>query len=71
MYAIPFSQGSRAFIGRHIAILELQVLISTLVSRDDMELKDGLTQKLEIFERFNSNPGPLPIRIQRRQAEAQ
>lgn len=32
-YNIVFSQGSRACIGRHLAIVELQLLISTLVMR--------------------------------------
>jgi cytochrome P450 len=65
-FVIPFSQGSRACIGRHIAIVELQILISSLVRRYDMTLEhEG--QELEIHERFNSNPGPLPIRIQLRQ----
>lgn len=64
-YTIPFSQGSRACIGRHIAIVELQILISTLVRRYDMTLT-RLDQPLEIFDRFNSNPGPLPILVRRR-----
>ena len=64
-YNIPFSQGSRACIGRHIAIVELQILISTLVRRYDMTLSSP-DQPLEIFDRFNANPGPLPIRVKRR-----
>ena len=64
-YTIPFSQGSRACIGRHIAIVELQIVISTLVRRYDMSLSEP-DQVLEIFDRFNSNPGPLPIRVKRR-----
>ncbi|KIW28136.1 uncharacterized protein PV07_07818 [Cladophialophora immunda] len=64
-YYIPFSQGPRACLGRHIAIIELQILISSLVRRYDIQLeREG--QELLIFERFNSNPGPLPIRIRRR-----
>lgn len=65
-YTIPFSQGSRACIGRHIAIVELQILVSSLVRRYDMELSYPGKQ-LETFERFNSNPGPLPIHIRPRQ----
>jgi benzoate 4-monooxygenase len=61
-YIIPFSQGSRACIGRHIAIVELQILISTFVRRYDMALISPV-QQLPIFERFNSNPGPLPIHL--------
>lgn len=64
-YTIPFSQGSRACIGRHIAIVELQILISTLVRRYDMTLSRP-DQSLEIFDRFNANPGPLPIHVRKR-----
>ena len=64
-YNIPFSQGSRACIGRHIAIVELQMLISSLIRRYEMTLSKP-DQSLEIFDRFNANPGPLPIRVKRR-----
>lgn len=66
-YTIPFSQGSRACIGRHIAIVELQILIPSLVRRYDMTLSSP-NQQLPIFERFNSNPGPLPIHVKPRNA---
>lgn len=65
-YNIVFSQGSRACIGRHIAVVELLVVVSTLLFHYDVELAEGLSQELQIFERFNSNPGPLPVRIKRR-----
>lgn len=61
-HTIPFSTGPRACIGRHIAIVELQLLISSLVRRYDISMEEP-DQKLEIFERFQSNPGPLPIRL--------
>jgi cytochrome P450 len=65
-YNIPFSQGSRACIGRHIAIVEQQILLATLVRRYDMRLvEEG--QQLTIFEAFNANPGPLPIKVIKRQ----
>lgn len=63
-YNITFSNGSRACIGRHIAIVELQIIISTLALRYDMWLDPN--QELDVFERFNANPGPLPIHMQRR-----
>ncbi|CAI6093011.1 unnamed protein product [Clonostachys chloroleuca] len=63
-YNIPFSTGSRACIGRHIAIVELQILISTLVLRYDMWIDKD--EKLDVFERFNANPGPLMICARRR-----
>ncbi|KAF5536523.1 benzoate 4-monooxygenase cytochrome P450 [Fusarium napiforme] len=64
-YYIVFSQGPRQCLGRHIAIVELQILISTLVRRYDMYLAD---QEMDfvIFDRFNSNPGPLPVKVERR-----
>ncbi|KAF7171843.1 hypothetical protein CNMCM6106_006181 [Aspergillus hiratsukae] len=60
-YNIVFSQGSRACIGRHLAIIELQILIPTLVMRYDMELEQESKTELKVFERFNSNPGPLLV----------
>ncbi|KAF5608707.1 benzoate 4-monooxygenase cytochrome P450 [Fusarium pseudoanthophilum] len=64
-YYIVFSQGPRQCLGRHIAMVELQILISTLVQRYDMYLAD---QEMDfvIFDRFNSNPGPLPVKVERR-----
>jgi benzoate 4-monooxygenase len=67
---IPFSVGPRACIGRHIAIVELQILISSIVRRYDVKLVHP-QQKLEVFERFQSNPGPLPVRLRRRQVSVQ
>jgi len=66
-YTIPFSQGSRACIGRHIAVVEVQILLATMIRRYDISLvsKD---QQLDIFEQFNANPGPLPLIISRRVA---
>ncbi|CAI4215970.1 unnamed protein product [Parascedosporium putredinis] len=68
-YNIPFSTGSRACIGRHIAIVELQILISTLMLKYDLALEPG--QELDVFERFNANPGPLPITAQRRSRDVE
>jgi benzoate 4-monooxygenase len=68
-YNIPFSTGPRACLGRHIAIVELQILIASLVQRFDMEF-ERLDQELSTFERFQSNPGPLPVRLRRRQISA-
>ncbi|RHZ51496.1 hypothetical protein CDV55_102083 [Aspergillus turcosus] len=60
-YNIVFSQGSRACIGRHLAIIELQILIPTLVMRYDMQLEQESKTELKVFERFNSNPGPMLV----------
>ncbi|KAF4964570.1 hypothetical protein FSARC_7529 [Fusarium sarcochroum] len=64
-YYIVFSQGPRQCLGRHIAIVELQILISTLTRRYNMTLADE-EKEFEIYDRFNSNPGPLPIKVERR-----
>ncbi|OQV08714.1 hypothetical protein CLAIMM_12942 [Cladophialophora immunda] len=64
-YTIPFSAGPRACLGRNIAIVEQQILVASLVFRYDFQLLEP-NQGLEILERFNSNPGPLPVRISRR-----
>jgi benzoate 4-monooxygenase len=54
MYNIVFSQGSRACIGRHLAIFELQVLVSTLVMRyvypflDDLVRDFGLLTGVQV-----------------------
>ncbi|RFU30275.1 hypothetical protein B7463_g6068, partial [Scytalidium lignicola] len=63
-YNIPFSTGSRACIGRHIAVVELQILVPTLMLRYDLWLDPG--QTLDVFERFNANPGPLLVYVKRR-----
>ena len=64
-YNIVFSQGPRQCLGRHIAIVELQILISTLVRRYSIYLADQ-AMDFVIFDRFNSNPGPLPVKVERR-----
>ncbi|KAI7152456.1 hypothetical protein KC349_g8972 [Hortaea werneckii] len=58
-YNIVFSQGSRAYIGRHLALVELQILISTLLTRYNLKLAEESVERLEVFERFNSNPGSM------------
>ncbi|KAH7161004.1 cytochrome P450 [Dactylonectria macrodidyma] len=65
-YNIVFSQGPRQCLGRHIAIVELQILVSSLTRRYDMQLAHQ-DQDLLVFDRFISNVGPLPILIKRRQ----
>ncbi|KAL2825685.1 cytochrome P450 [Aspergillus pseudoustus] len=68
-YNIVFSQGSRACIGRHLAIVELQILVATFVMRYELELVGGSKAGLEIFDRFNSNPGPMFVGLRRRVGE--
>ncbi|KAF5269005.1 hypothetical protein FOXYS1_80 [Fusarium oxysporum] len=62
-YYIVFNQGPRQCLGRHIAIVELQILISTLVRRYNMYLADQ-EMNFVIFDRFNSNPGPLSVKVE-------
>ncbi|KAL1859770.1 hypothetical protein VTK73DRAFT_7447 [Phialemonium thermophilum] len=65
-FDIVFSQGPRACIGRHLAIVEMQILISSLVRRYDFRLcEDG--QDLKTLDLFNANPGPLPLQVRRRE----
>jgi cytochrome P450 len=61
----PFSTGPRACIGRNIAYFEQLIVIGTLVRAFDFEfLSDNF--ELETIERFNSNPGELPLKVRRR-----
>lgn len=56
---LPFSTGPRACIGRNIAYFEQTVIIATIVKFFDGQIEDGFS--LETQERFNSNPGDLPM----------
>jgi benzoate 4-monooxygenase len=61
---LPFSTGPRACIGRNIAYFEQTVVIATMVKFYDGNIEEGF--QLETQERFNSNPGDLPMQIRRR-----
>ncbi|OAQ90109.1 benzoate 4-monooxygenase cytochrome p450 protein [Purpureocillium lilacinum] len=61
---LPFSTGPRACIGRNIAYFEQTVVIATIVKFYDGKIAD--TFELETQERFNSNPGDLPVEFKRR-----
>ncbi|KAJ8133325.1 hypothetical protein O1611_g293 [Lasiodiplodia mahajangana] len=61
---LPFSVGPRACIGRNISYFEQIVVIAAIVKFYDGIIDDGF--QLETQERFNSNPGDLPMRILRR-----
>lgn len=64
---LPFSTGPRACIGRNIAYFEQIVLIATLVKFYDFRSAPGF--ELETLERFNSNPGELPMFCEKRVIE--
>jgi cytochrome P450 len=64
-YVIPFSVGARACIGRNIAYLEIMIVIATLVHRYEFGFEtEGFV--LESIERFNTNPGAMPVRVRLR-----
>lgn len=62
-YVQPFSIGSRACIGRNLAMIELTKVVATVVNRYDVEL---LQDELPFVERFNMNPGACHVRLTRR-----
>ncbi|KAL7817966.1 cytochrome P450 [Trichoderma aethiopicum] len=62
---IPFSTGARGCIGRNITFIEQTVLLATLVQRYDFSLLDDWDLQHE--EAFNLWPGPMPVRIRRRE----
>ena len=61
---IPFSTGPRACIGRNISYFEQAVVIATIVKLYDADIDEDF--QLETQERFNSNPGDLPMAMRRR-----
>ncbi|PTB49767.1 hypothetical protein M431DRAFT_542207 [Trichoderma harzianum CBS 226.95] len=63
---IPFSTGARGCIGRNISYIEQTVLLATLVQRYDLSLVDP-EGNLDHEEAFNLWPGPLPLKIRRRE----
>ncbi|KAL6803672.1 cytochrome P450 [Trichoderma sp. SZMC 28012] len=63
---IPFSTGARGCIGRNISYIEQTVLLATLVQRYDLSLVDP-KRNLDHEEAFNLWPGPLPLKIRRRE----
>ncbi|KAL6806455.1 cytochrome P450 [Trichoderma sp. SZMC 28013] len=63
---IPFSTGARGCIGRNISYIEQTVLLATLFQRYDLSLVDP-EGNLDHEEAFNLWPGPLPLKIRRRE----
>ena len=60
----PFSTGPRACIGRNIAYFEQLLVVAALVKGWEV-LFEGKGE-LEVLERFNSNPGEMVVRVERR-----
>lgn len=69
LYFIPFSTGARGCIGRNISYLEQTVLLASLVHRFEFALPDPEWDP-PIPETTNLNPGPMPLKIWRRQSQS-
>lgn len=68
-YFISFSAGARGCIGRNISYLEQTVLLASVVHRYNMALPSPNWEQ-DRLEAFNLMPGPMPIKIWRRQRES-
>ncbi|KAB2571862.1 Benzoate 4-monooxygenase [Lasiodiplodia theobromae] len=67
---ITFSAGARGCIGRNISYLEQVVVTASMVHRYEFALPgEGWEQSK--YEHFNLNPGPLPLKIWRREVEVE
>ncbi|KAF8521430.1 cytochrome P450 [Hysterangium stoloniferum] len=64
-YLLTFGMGPRACIGKNLALLQIQILLSTLLSRYDLELRDD---ELNSVEGFMHKPVDVWVKIQRRRA---
>ncbi|BCS22405.1 cytochrome P450 [Aspergillus puulaauensis] len=65
-YFITFSAGARGCIGRNISYLEQTIIIASMVHRYEFELQSPDFDQT-VYEHFNLVPGPLPLKIWRRQ----
>ncbi|THC89542.1 hypothetical protein EYZ11_011009 [Aspergillus tanneri] len=65
-YFITFSAGARGCIGRNISYLEQTIIIASVIYRYELELESPAFDQHR-YEHFNLVPGPLPLRIRRRQ----
>lgn len=65
---ITFSTGARGCIGRNISYLEQTVLLASVVHRYEMMLPEPEWEP-ERWESFNLSPGPMPIKVWRRNLE--
>ncbi|XHG09908.1 hypothetical protein AWENTII_012944 [Aspergillus wentii] len=65
-FFIPFSTGARGCIGRNISYLEQTVLVASLVHRYEFALPHPGWNP-PIREGSNLNPGPMPLKIWRRE----
>ncbi|KAG8795407.1 hypothetical protein FRC12_014891 [Ceratobasidium sp. 428] len=65
-YSVPFSIGSRACIGRNVAMMNLLVTISTIFRRYDVELEDP-TDEMHTHEAFIHKVSSCRVAIKYRQ----
>lgn len=65
-YFISFSAGARGCIGRNISYLEQTVLLASVVHRYEMALPH-VEWEQERRETFNLMPGPMPLKLWRRE----
>jgi benzoate 4-monooxygenase len=63
---LAFQQGGRACIGRNIAYLEMQLILTTLVRRYEFELAADEKWQLKTFESIMGHTGELPIKLRKR-----
>lgn len=64
-YFITFSTGARGCIGRNISYLEQTVLLASVVHRYEFALPHEAWEQ-ERWEAFNLSPGPMPLKVWRR-----
>ena len=65
-YFVTFSAGARGCIGRNISYLEQLVFVAPVVQRYEFELPSSDWEPHR-YEHFNLVPGPMPLRVCRRQ----
>lgn len=65
---ITFSAGARGCIGRNISYLEQVVVTASMVRRYEFALPEESWEQSK-YEHFNLNPGPLPLKVWRREVE--
>lgn len=62
---IPFSAGARGCIGRNITYIEQMILMATIIQRYEFEFAFAQWELCH-EEAFNLWPGPMPLKIRRR-----
>lgn len=65
-YFLTFSAGARGCLGRNISYLEQYMMTATMVYRYEFALPSPSWEQTR-YEHFNQAPGPLPLKVWRRQ----